>query len=134
MSAESRKSAKAVDRPFDPEVLAKAKRAAAQYQVIVSFEDGQWFGRGLELPNVCGDGKTVSRCVENTREALTGAVAYLLEAGQKPPAPARVGMRTTQVNVRLTAEEKLLLEAASRRKGFSGLSDFIRAVAIESVK
>ncbi len=134
MSVKSRKSAKAVDRPFDPEVLAKAKRTAAQYQVIVSFEDGQWFGRGLELPHVCGDGKTVTQCVENTREALTGAVAYLLETGQKAPTPARAGTRTTQVNVRLTAEEKVLLETASRRKGFSGLSDFIRAAAIESVK
>ena len=134
MSVKSRKSAKAVDRPFDPEVLAKAKKTAAQYQVIVSFEDGQWFGRGLELPNVCGDGKTVSRCVENTREALTGAVAYLLETGQKPPTPARAGTRTRQVNVRLTAEEKLLLETVAKRKGFNGLSDFVRAAAIESAR
>jgi uncharacterized protein (DUF1778 family) len=39
-----------------------------------------------------------------------------------------------QVNVRVTAEEKALLEATARRKGYSGLSDFIRAAALESTR
>jgi uncharacterized protein (DUF1778 family) len=39
--------------------------------------------------------------------------------------------RTAQVNVRLTAEEKALLESTAKRKCYSGLSDFIRAAAIE---
>jgi predicted RNase H-like HicB family nuclease len=134
MSAKSRKSAKAVDRPFAPEVLAKAKKIAARYQVVLSCEDGWWYGRGLELPNIFGDGKSVKQCVENTREAFAGWVAYLLEQGQKPPAPAREGTRTQQVNVRLTAEEKLLLETTAKRKGFQGLSDFIRAAAVESAQ
>jgi len=38
------------------------------------------------------------------------------------------------VNVRLTAQEKAVLESTARRKGFHGLSDFIRTVALESVK
>lgn len=134
MSAKSRSSAKAIDRPFEPAVLARAKKLAEQYQIILAYEDGHWYGRGLELPNIQGDGETVSQCVKNTREALVGWVAYLLEEGQRPPAPASEGTRTTQVNVRLTAEEKALLAATAASKGFSGLSDFIRAAAIESAK
>jgi uncharacterized protein (DUF1778 family) len=34
------------------------------------------------------------------------------------------------VNLRLSAEEKLRLETAAQRKGFRGLSDFIRAAAL----
>jgi predicted RNase H-like HicB family nuclease len=134
MSAKSRESASAIDRPFPPEVLKRARRIAEQYQVIVNCEEGHWYGRGLEMPNVFGDGKTVNQCVEDTRDALCGAVAVVLEQGRRFPAPARGGNRTTQVNVRLTAEEKILLESTAKRKGFSGLSDFIRAAAIESAK
>jgi predicted RNase H-like HicB family nuclease len=85
----------------------------------------------MELPGIHGDGKTVSQCVENTREAFCGWVAYLLEEGRRPPMPAREGTRTMQVNVRLTAEEKALLESTAKRKGFSGVSDFVRAAAME---
>jgi predicted RNase H-like HicB family nuclease len=134
MSAKSRKSAKAIDRPFDAQVMAKAVRIAQQYQVILAYDAGHWYGRGLELPNIHGDGKTVDRCVANTREAFAGWVAYLLEEGQRPPAPARDGTRTAQVNVRLSCEEKVLLEATAKRKGFSGLSDFVRAAAMEMAK
>jgi predicted RNase H-like HicB family nuclease len=131
MSAKSKKSANAIDRPIDAGVMAKAKAIAQEYQVILACEAGHWFGRGLELPNIHGDGKTVGQCVENTREAFCGCVAYLLEEGQRPPTPAREGTRTMQVNVRLTAEEKALLEVTAKRKGFSGLSDYVRAAAME---
>jgi predicted RNase H-like HicB family nuclease len=134
MSAKSKKSAKAIDRPFDTQIMKKAKNIAEQYQVILSFEDGRWYGRGLELPGIHGDGKTVDQCVKSTREAFAGWVAYLLEEEQRPPSPAREGTRTTQVNVRLTAEEKVLLEATAKRKGFTGLSDFVRAAAMEIAK
>ena len=86
------------------------------------------------MPNVFGDGKTVNECMKDTREALCGAVALMVEQGQRAPAPSRMGRRTAQVNVRLTAEEKALLESTAQRKGYSGLSDFIRAAAIESAK
>ena len=105
----------------------------SDYQVILNCEEGHWYGRGLELPNVFGDGPTPAECIDNTREALTAAVAYMLEQGQAPPTPAKQGKRTTQVNVRLTAEEKVILESSARRKGFEGLSDFLRAAAMEAV-
>jgi predicted RNase H-like HicB family nuclease len=134
MSARSKKSSprKAPNRPFASEVLVEAKRFAAQYQVVLSCEDGEWYGHGLELPRAYGDGKTPAACVKNTRAAFVGAVACLLEQGQRPPIPAREGMRTEQVNVRLTAEEKAVLETTARRKGFKGLSDFIRSAALEA--
>ena len=119
MSEKSKKSAKgkAIDRPFPPALLAKARKIAGQYQVILACEDGHWYGRGLELPNIHGDGKTVGQCVENTREAFAGWVAYLLEEGQRPPTPAREGARTAQVNIRMTAEEKALAGNHGETKG-----------------
>ena len=34
----------------------------------------------------------------------------------------------------MTAEEKALLETTAKRKGFTGLSDFVRAAAMEAAK
>jgi hypothetical protein len=63
MSVKSKKSAEAIDRPIDAGVMAKAKAIAREYQVILACEDGHWYGRGLELPDVHGDGKTAGQCV-----------------------------------------------------------------------
>ena len=116
-----------IDRPFDKAILAKAKAIVEHYKIVLEFEDGEWYGHGLEMPGAHGDGKTVQAAVADTREALIGAVAYLIEKGQTPPEPAREGNRSAQVNVRLTHEEKAVLETRSRARGFRGLSDFIRA-------
>jgi predicted RNase H-like HicB family nuclease len=134
MSVKSKESAGAIDRPFSAEVLNQAAEIAERHQIILSREEGRWYGRGLELPNVFGDGRTVTQCIADSREALRGAVACMLEEGQKPPTPAQEGVRTQQVNVRLTAEEKAHLETTAKRKGFKGLSDFIRAAALESAR
>ena len=112
-------------------MMAEARRIVERYHVVLSQENEEWYGRGLELPHVFADGATAEACVANTREALATAVAYLLEQGQRPPAAASEGTRTEQVNVRLTAEERLLLESAARRKGFTGMSDFVRSAAID---
>ena len=86
------------------------------------------------MPQVMNDGKTPDECVEKTRDILTTAVAYMLEQGQVPPAPAAENRRTEQLNIRLTPEEKLLLEDAARRKGFRGLSDFVRNASLSSIR
>jgi len=104
---------------------------AGHYQVILECEAGRWYGRGLELPHVFADGATPDECVRATQEVLAAAVAFLIEGGQTPPAPARAARRTHQVNVRFTAEERAVIESTSHRKGFSGLSDYIRAAALE---
>jgi len=127
MPAKLRNSRKVRDRPFDQNLLDRAKRIAARYQIILHFEDGEYFGRGLEMPLVMNDGKTPDTCVLATREALTTAVATLLELGQAPPSPASDNKRTEQINVRLTQEEKLLLEQAARTHGFRGIGDYVRS-------
>lgn len=131
MCAKSKNSAD-VRKPIDRKTLAEARQVAATYQVILAETDGEWTGRGLELPYVFGDGATAEACIRHTREALSLAVAYLLEQGKSPPKAARTGTRTMQVNIRLTPEEKALLESTARSKGYQGMSDFIRAAALES--
>jgi predicted RNase H-like HicB family nuclease len=115
-------------------ILDQARALAADYKIILTSEDGEWYGRGLELPHVFGDGPTPAACIDSTRHALTTAVAYLLEQGRSPPAPARLGQRTMQVNIRLTVEEKAILEHSARQKGFQGLGDFLRASALEAAR
>jgi predicted RNase H-like HicB family nuclease len=139
MSAKSKSSAtksvakvaksKRPDRAFDPAVWSEAERLVSQYQVVLHCEADHWYGRGLEFPKVFADGATAEECVAETRKAMQGVVAFLIESGKSPPAPAREGTRHQQVNVRLTAEERLLFESAARRKGFAGLSDFFRSAA-----
>ena len=77
MCAKSRKSSKAIDRPFAADVLRQAVELARQYQVILEFDDGEWFGRGLELPGAMGDGKTPDKCVAATRDAMVSALASI---------------------------------------------------------
>jgi len=134
MSDKSRKSSKAIDRPFDPKILARARKIAESYQIILHFENDEYYGRAVEMPHVMNDGKTPDECVAATRDILTTAVAYMLESGQVPPPPASDNKRTEQVNVRLTAEEKLLLEEAARSKGFRGVSDFVRAASLSTIR
>src|ERR1700742_4549177 len=125
MSAKLTKSRKAIDRPFEPGVLHCAGKIAKAYQIIIQFEDGEYYGRGLEMPLVMGDGKTPDECVRATREALTVAVATILEAGDTAPAPASEHKRTEQINIRVTLEEKLLLEETARNHGFRGIGDYV---------
>ena len=134
MSAKSTKSSKAIDRPFAREILQRAREIAASYQIIIHFEDGEYYGRGLEMPHVMNDGRTPDACVGATREALAVAVAYLLETGETPPSASSENKRTEQINIRLTAEEKLLLEEAARNKGFRGISDFVRNASLASLR
>lgn len=107
---------------------------AEQYQIILHFEEGQYFGRGLELPGAYNHGPTPDACVAATRDILTTTVAYLIESGQVPPPPAAEERRNEQINIRVTAEEKLLLEQAARSKGFRGLSDFVRSASLSNLR
>ncbi len=85
----------------------------------------------MEFPYAMDDGRTPDECVRKTRGALVAAVATMLEKGEMPPPPASENKRTEQINVRLTAEEKLLLEEKARARGFRGVSDFVRAASLD---
>jgi predicted RNase H-like HicB family nuclease len=136
MSAKLKSSRKVrrPDRPFAADILSRARDIVSRYRTIFWEEDGEFYGRGLEVPTAMSDGKTPQDCIANTREALVTAVAVMLEDGQTPPAPASEEVRNQQINVRLTVEEKIALETAAQRQGFRGISDFIRSAALSAAK
>ncbi|MBI4579842.1 MAG: DUF1778 domain-containing protein [Planctomycetes bacterium] len=83
------------------------------------------------MPGVLADGATSEECLKATYRALELSVATLLELGQRPPTPHWKRERTAQINIRLTPEEKLVLEEAGRQRGFKGVSDFVRSSALQ---
>src|SRR5688572_26351650 len=103
----------AIDRPFDKDIMKRTREISSQYGFILRPEPSVgYIARGLELPNVFADGRTVERCAAAIREALLTVTAYMLESGQVPPPPAEENRRHEQINIRVTAEEKVLLEEA----------------------
>ena len=122
-----RTSAGDLRRPFDAKVLARAREIVAGYQVVMWSEGGEYFGRGVELPMTFGDGRTPDECMEHAREARVVTVASMLEPGEAPPPPASGEKRTEQINLRVSAEEKLRLETLARQHGFKGVGDYLRA-------
>jgi predicted RNase H-like HicB family nuclease len=116
--------------PFRPAILQKAREIAHGYKLTIEKSDRLgYIGSSVELPTVFADGDTPQKCYEATQEALSVAVAAMLETGQTPPQPAAFMKRTTQVNVRLTHEEKAVIAAA--KAGFKGLADFIRTTVLD---
>ena len=126
--------AKDIAAPFDKKVLAAAERLVDAYDLVIRREDDGWVGHALEYPEAIGVGKTFQRCMEATRKSLLAGVASMLEDGDTPPIPARQNVRSEQVNLRLTPEEKAVLESRSRAKGFRGISDYIRASVLADAK
>ena len=118
------------DRPFDPALLARACAIAEKYQVVLWFQDGEWYGRGVELPDAMNDGKTPAACIANTRDMFVTVIAVMLEQGQTPPPPADEGVRNEQMNIRISADERLRLVTAAKQRGFEGVSDFVRTAAL----
>ncbi|MEW6249252.1 MAG: hypothetical protein AB1716_01280 [Planctomycetota bacterium] len=84
----------------------------------------------VEMPTVFARGATADAAIAGLREALTVAVATLLERGEVPIAPAAVDTRREQINIRVSRPERLRIEAAARRSGYRGVSDYIRASAL----
>jgi predicted RNase H-like HicB family nuclease len=68
--------------------IAKARPIAEKYSIVIWLEDGQYFGRSIELPNVMSDGATPGECHANTLGALIVAIAFLIESGETVPEPA----------------------------------------------
>jgi predicted RNase H-like HicB family nuclease len=133
-SSRNEAKSKRLKKPFKESIVSKAKKLVADYRIILERHDRLGFiGCSVELPTVYADAKTPEQCYKATEEALMVAVATMIESGQRPPQPASAGRRTEQVNVRLTAEEKLLFSNAAMNLGFKGISDFIRNSALDRV-
>jgi predicted RNase H-like HicB family nuclease len=124
----------AIDRPFDPAILKRAREIAETYQYIVHFEDGDFYARALEVSGAMNHGATREEAIENGIDITTSLLAYMLEKGEIPPPPASDERRDEQVNVRLTRLEKVLLEEAARVRGYRGISDFMRAATLASTR
>jgi predicted RNase H-like HicB family nuclease len=130
-SKNSRKKKLDPQRPFDPEILKRAAEIAGRYTVMLRPpEDGEFWGEVVELPHTLGDGPTVEACTKSAREGAAAIIAYMLECGEIPPPPLSDGVRTEQVNVRLTAGERVRLEYIADRSGFVGISDYMRVAAL----
>jgi len=133
-SSKSGAKSKALNKPFKESIVRKAKKIVANYRIILERNERLGFiGSSVEIPTVFVDAKTPEKCYKATQDALMVAVATMIECGQRPPQPASMGLRTEQVNVRLTAEEKLLFTNAAMNLGFKGISDFIRSTALNNV-
>lgn len=134
-SSKARPANAPIEGPFDPAVANRAKKASADYRVVLQKGQGGGFvGTCLEIPTVFSTGKTPNACVEATYKALTVAVATMLEAGVAPPQPLTERKRTEQMNVRLDGEEKLVLRSAAKRRGYRSASDYVRAVALRDAR
>jgi predicted RNase H-like HicB family nuclease len=127
------KSSKRGALALKPRFVEQAKPIAQTYQLVIWFEDGEYYGRGVELPYAFGDGATVEECAKNTRDAFVTAVAGYLQDGRTPPAPANEGKRDQQLNIRVSSQERLLLETKARQSGAMGISEYVRAVALKGL-
>ncbi|MBL8759723.1 MAG: hypothetical protein JNL50_00315 [Phycisphaerae bacterium] len=112
--------------------MSAARKLAAQYRLVIEQDaEGDGFlGCTVEMPGVMGGGDDLAACVKDTLEATAASIALILESGDTPPAPAREGKRDQQVNIRITAEERLTLESLANREGFRSVSDYVRSTAL----
>src|SRR6476661_92545 len=62
--AASPRAGRAAHGSFATEILKRAKGIVADYQIILTNEEDEWYGRGLELPHVFGDGATPASCIQ----------------------------------------------------------------------
>lgn len=125
-----RRKTRALDRPFAPAILVAARKRVGDYTLIVGRDQGDIIAQVLEYPGVMGTGETEADAIKLARELLQTTIAFDLERGEPLPAPARDEKRSEQVNIRLTALERLRLESLAQQKGFRSISDYIRAAAL----
>ncbi len=86
------------------------------------------------MPLAFGEGKTIELCASDIMEATALSIAVMLENGERPPSPSREAARMQQVNIRISADEKMQLEAIAKRDGYRSLSDLIRASALRALR
>jgi predicted RNase H-like HicB family nuclease len=129
------KRTRGLNRPFDNAVIERATLLASRYRLLLDQpREGGFVGRALEIPECLGTGTTPDECVQDTREMLVSAIATMIELHESPPAPSGPQARHEQINIRVTPDEKLLLEDAARNRGFRGVSDFLRSAALSSLR
>jgi predicted RNase H-like HicB family nuclease len=122
-------------KELDAATLHRAEEIANRYTVLLEPHERRGFmARCLEFPTVWALARTESACVKKIRHAPTGGVAFMLHSGEAPPLPASEARRDQQVNIRLTAEERELLENFAKRRGYRGIPDFMRTAALSQTR
>lgn len=140
MSTTSRRSSAktnsaASQQGFDPKILARAKRIAHGYRIIIErHADLGYKARSLEIPTAFADGRTPNACVKAMEDALVATIATILVNNKRPPLSSRQAKTGAQINIRVNMLDKLLLEEAAEERGFKGVSDFVRTVAIRKAQ
>ena len=121
-----------LDRNLESELFERADRLADQYRLTLEADGkGGFIGSSVELPRVFGEGASADECVRLTRRMLASAVAGMLKTGRTPPSAVKQRRRDEQINLRVSTDEKVLLEASARHQGFRSVSDFVRSKALE---
>lgn len=129
-----RKNAEHLSRAFDAKILKKSSALARRYSLVIEPESELGYvGRTLEMPMVMSDGASVEACVRAVLQATSATIATMLELGEEPPVPAAERTRDQQLNIRVSAHERLRLEALAREGGFVSVSDYVRSAALRSV-
>jgi hypothetical protein len=123
--------AKVIDTLLRSDFYEHAQKVASQYQLkLIPTENGRFVGSSVELPFVLSEG-CENEIIATTRGAIVSALVILLRKGRELPPPAN-SRRNVQVNVRLSSEERELLDTAARTRGYRGISDYLRSIAIEN--
>lgn len=126
-SSRKTKTIAAASKPLDAGVLRRAREIVRGYRLVIQPSDRLgYIGHTVEVPTVFADGASPERCVKAVMQAQAGYVAMLLESGETPPSPVSDARREAQINIRVTAEEKMIFEEGARRGGFRNVSEFIR--------
>lgn len=111
----------------DARQTAAAHKHIEKFVRVIKPDAPGFLAYSLEMPGIIGRGRTAVSAIEQLNALLAHAVAMLLADGQTPPAPAS-DRKLEQINVRITAEEKLLLrELIQRAQPGLSASDFVRA-------
>lgn len=106
---------------------------SSHYTRLIDAEGRTYVGRIRELPGVFASGQSREHCAKALEFALETTLLFYLRDGVTPPRMIDRNKRTEQVNIRLSPMERDSLAAESDRRGFRGLGDFIRAIALENV-
>ena len=80
-------SGDAPDQPFEPAVVERARDLAGRYRIDVREDSHGYVGIVAAMPAVFGCGPSRDAALEQTRELLKWAVAYLIDTGRNPPGP-----------------------------------------------
>lgn len=81
----------------------------------------------LELVSVAD---TPEEALEESLLQSALVIVEMRQDGIPPPEPLAGLPRDQQVNIRLTAEERLTLESLANREGFRSVSDYVRSAAL----